>query len=192
MIWSIITSNAVCIIRMSGSQGMMASGWHYAFKFRSVEIHLYSGLLRCIQIQGCRGYWYGLERLWEKIMKKALHITVTIITMLIASRFFVRIVDATVQIGEDLGVLIVLLVVINAAIGGMSYLVYRRHARRQKVDGMMYWQTGARQSQGCIKYDIFMMSQYIVTDRELWRWLDGKITIKKNSPGNPWPWYRSG
>ena len=49
--------------------------------------------------------------------------------MLIASRFFVRIVDATVQIGEDLGVLIVLLVVINAAIGGMSYLVYRRHAR---------------------------------------------------------------
>ena len=71
-------------------------------------------------------------------MKKALHITVTIIIMLIASRFFVRIVDATVQIDDDLGVLIVLLVVINAAIGGMSYLVYRRHARRQKVDGMMY------------------------------------------------------
>ena len=49
--------------------------------------------------------------------------------MLIASRFFVRIVDATVQIDEDPGVLIVLLVVINAAIWGMSYLVYRRHVR---------------------------------------------------------------
>ena len=60
-------------------------------------------------------------------MKKALHITVTILIMLIASRFFVRIVDATVQIDEDLGVLIVLLVIINVAIGGMSYLVFRRH-----------------------------------------------------------------
>jgi hypothetical protein len=64
----------------------------------------------------------------EKPMKKALHITVTIIIMLIASRFFVRIVDATVQIDEDLGVLIILLVVINAVIGVISYLVYRRHA----------------------------------------------------------------
>ncbi len=62
-------------------------------------------------------------------MKKALHITVTIIIMLIASRFFVRIVDATVQIDDDLGVLIVLLVVINTAIGVISYLVYRRHAK---------------------------------------------------------------
>lgn len=62
-------------------------------------------------------------------MKKALHITVTIIIMLIASRFFVRSVDATVQIDDDLGVLIVLLVVINTAIGVISYLVYRRHAK---------------------------------------------------------------
>ena len=62
-------------------------------------------------------------------MKKALHITVTIIIMLIASRFFVRIVDATVQIDDDLGVLIVLLVVINTAIGVINYLVYRRHAK---------------------------------------------------------------
>ena len=58
-------------------------------------------------------------------MKKALYITVTIIMMLIASRFLVRIVDATVQIDEDLGALIILLVVINTAIGGISCLVYR-------------------------------------------------------------------
>ena len=62
-------------------------------------------------------------------MKKTLHIIVTIMIMLIASRFLVRIVDATVQIDEDFGMLIVLLVVIDAAIGGISYLVYRRLAR---------------------------------------------------------------
>lgn len=60
-------------------------------------------------------------------MKKALHITVTIIIMLIASRFFVRIIDATVQIDEDIGVLVVLLVLVNVAIGGISYLVYRKY-----------------------------------------------------------------
>ncbi len=77
----------------------------------------------------CKCYRYRLERVGEKPMKKALHITVTIIIMLIASRFFVRIVDATVQIDDDLGVLIVLLVVMNTAIGVISYLVYRRHAK---------------------------------------------------------------
>jgi hypothetical protein len=60
-------------------------------------------------------------------MKKALHFTVTIIIMLIASRFFVRIIDATVQIDEDIGVLVVLLVLVNVAIGGISYLVYRKY-----------------------------------------------------------------
>ena len=60
-------------------------------------------------------------------MKKALHITVTIIIMLIASRFFVRIIDATVQIDEDIGVLVVLLVLVNVVIGGISYLVYRKY-----------------------------------------------------------------
>lgn len=57
------------------------------------------------------------------------YVMATIIIMLIASRFFVRIVDATVQIDDDLGVLIVLLVVINTAIGVISYLEYRRHAK---------------------------------------------------------------
>jgi len=44
--------------------------------------------------------------------------------MLIVSGFLVRIVDATVQIDEDIGVLVVLLSVVNAAIGGISYFVY--------------------------------------------------------------------
>ena len=64
-------------------------------------------------------------------MKKALYITVTIIMMLIASRFLVRIVDATVQIDEDIGVLVVLLAVINTSIGGMSYLVYRKYQNKR-------------------------------------------------------------
>ena len=37
--------------------------------------------------------------------------------MLIVSRFIVRIVDATVQIDNDIGMLILLLIIVNAAIG---------------------------------------------------------------------------
>jgi hypothetical protein len=47
--------------------------------------------------------------------------------MLIASRFLIRIVDATVQIDDDIGVLVVLLAAINAVIGVISYLVYRKY-----------------------------------------------------------------
>ena len=64
-------------------------------------------------------------------MKKVLHSTVTIIIMLIASRFLIRIVDATVQIDDDIGVLVVLLVAINAAIGVISYLVYRKYQMKK-------------------------------------------------------------
>ena len=65
-------------------------------------------------------------------MKKAMHITVTTIIMLIASRFLVRIVDATVQIDEDIGALVVLLAVINICIGGISYLVYQKYQNKKK------------------------------------------------------------
>ena len=64
-------------------------------------------------------------------MKKVLHITVTIINMLIASRFLVRMVDATVQIDDDIGLLVVLLAVLNAAVGGISYLLYRKYQREK-------------------------------------------------------------
>lgn len=67
----------------------------------------------------------------EDPMKKALHITVTIIIILIVSQFIVRIADATVQIDDDIGVLVVLLAVINAAIGGISYLVYRKYQSKK-------------------------------------------------------------
>ena len=65
-------------------------------------------------------------------MKKAMHITATIIIMLIASRFLVRIVDATVQIDEDIGALVVLLAVINICIVGIRYLVYQKYQNKKK------------------------------------------------------------
>ena len=47
--------------------------------------------------------------------------------MLIVSRFLVRIVDATVQIDEDIGILVLLLAAINSIIGVISYMMYQHH-----------------------------------------------------------------
>ena len=41
---------------------------------------------------------------------------ITILIMLVVSRFVVRLVDATVQINDDIGLLILLLVIVNAII----------------------------------------------------------------------------
>ena len=49
-------------------------------------------------------------------MKKTLYIAATVLVMLVTSRFVVRIVDATVQIDGDVRVLVLLLVLLNAAI----------------------------------------------------------------------------
>ena len=49
-------------------------------------------------------------------MKKTLYIAATVLVMLVTSRFVVRIVDATVQIDDDVWVLVLLLVLLNAAI----------------------------------------------------------------------------
>ena len=58
-------------------------------------------------------------------VRKAAHIAVTIMVMLIVSRFLIRIVDATVQIDDDIGILVLMLIVVNAAIGSGSYMLYR-------------------------------------------------------------------
>ena len=49
-------------------------------------------------------------------MKKTIYIAATVLVMLVTSRFVVRIVDATVQIDGDVWVLVLLLVLLNAAI----------------------------------------------------------------------------
>ena len=59
--------------------------------------------------------------------RKITFIVVTLMIMLIASRFMIRIIDATVQIDDDISVLFLLLVVMNAVIGMCSYMLYRKH-----------------------------------------------------------------
>ena len=59
-------------------------------------------------------------------MRKILHLTITILIMLVISRFVIRLVDATVQIDDDIGLLILLLVIVNAIIAGLSLYVFRR------------------------------------------------------------------
>ena len=49
-------------------------------------------------------------------MKKTIYILSTLALMLIVSRFIVRIVDATVQIDSDIGMLLLLLLLVNAVI----------------------------------------------------------------------------
>ena len=58
-------------------------------------------------------------------MKKTVFILSTIAVMLIVSRFIVRIVDATVQIDNDVGMLLLLLLIVNAAIGFLSYKLFQ-------------------------------------------------------------------
>jgi hypothetical protein len=62
-------------------------------------------------------------------MKKAVHVATTTVIMLITSRFLVRIIDATVQIDDDITVLLLLLTAVNAAIGVCSYMLYRKQQR---------------------------------------------------------------
>ena len=59
-------------------------------------------------------------------MKKTVFILSTIAVMLIVSRFIVRIVDATVQIDNDVGMLLLLLLIVNAMIGFLSYKLFQR------------------------------------------------------------------
>ena len=53
-------------------------------------------------------------------MRKILHVTITILIMLVVSRFVIRLVDATVQIDDDIGLLILLLAILNTAIASLS------------------------------------------------------------------------
>lgn len=57
--------------------------------------------------------------------RRQIHIAVTLILMLVVTRFVIRIVDATVQIDDDISMLLALLVIVNAAIGVVSYKLYK-------------------------------------------------------------------
>ena len=58
-------------------------------------------------------------------MKKTVFVLSTLAIMLIVSRFIVRIVDATVQIDDDIGLLLLLLLLVNTGIGLVGYTLYR-------------------------------------------------------------------
>ena len=59
-------------------------------------------------------------------MKKAIFIITTVFIILITSRFVIRIVDATVQIDNDIALLIILLIVLNVVIGMLSRFLYKK------------------------------------------------------------------
>ena len=63
-------------------------------------------------------------------MNKSVHIGITILIMLIVTRFLIRIVDATVQIGNDIGMLLLLAVMVDAVIALISHKLYQRRSRR--------------------------------------------------------------
>jgi len=65
----------------------------------------------------------------RKMKRKIAFVAVTLIIMLIVSRFMIRIVDATVQIDDAITVLLLLLIAVNAVIGVCSYVLYRMQQR---------------------------------------------------------------
>ena len=58
-------------------------------------------------------------------MRKWVHIAITVFCMLAASRFLVRLIDATVQIDDDIVMLVLALLLLNAAIVFASSRLYR-------------------------------------------------------------------
>ena len=63
-------------------------------------------------------------------MRKIFFIVVTFLVMLITSGFVVRIVDTTVQIDDDIGLLATLLAAVNAIVGVLSYKLYKRAGKK--------------------------------------------------------------
>ena len=59
-------------------------------------------------------------------MKKTCYIILTILIMLITSRFVVRIIDATVQIDDDIWLVVIILFALNVVIGMLSHKLYRK------------------------------------------------------------------
>ena len=65
-------------------------------------------------------------------MKKTIFIVTTVLIMVITSRYVTRIIDATVQIDDDIAILIILLILLNIAIGAFSYFLYKKTSRDRK------------------------------------------------------------
>lgn len=66
-------------------------------------------------------------------MIRSAYIAVTIAIMMIISRFLVRLVDATVQIDDNIFVLLMFLIVVNVMIWVISCKLYRIIEQMEKV-----------------------------------------------------------
>ena len=64
-------------------------------------------------------------------MEKLAYILSTVFIMLVTSRFIIRIIDATVQIDDDIGILILLLIILNSTVGFLSYKLYKKISKRK-------------------------------------------------------------
>ena len=64
--------------------------------------------------------------------RKALWTGLTLAFMLVLSLFLIKLVDGMVQIDDDIGLLLILLVFVNAAAGWVSVKLYRRGAAAGK------------------------------------------------------------
>ena len=62
-------------------------------------------------------------------MKKLTYILSTVLIMLVLSRFIIRIIDATVQIDDDIGILILFLIILNSTIAFLSYKLYKKKTK---------------------------------------------------------------
>ena len=58
--------------------------------------------------------------------RQTYYILITVLIMLITSRFVVRIIDATVQIDDDIWLIVILLLALNAVIGMLSHKLYKK------------------------------------------------------------------
>ena len=58
--------------------------------------------------------------------RQTYYILITVLIMLITSRFVVRIIDATVQIDDDICLIVILLLALNAVIGMLSHKLYKK------------------------------------------------------------------
>ena len=64
--------------------------------------------------------------------RKYIFIALTVLVMLAVSRFAVRIVDATVQIDDDTGILVLMLAGLNVLIALISFRLYRYAENRKQ------------------------------------------------------------
>jgi hypothetical protein len=68
----------------------------------------------------------------KKTLGTAAHIVVTILIMIVTSVLIVRIVDSTVRIDDDMGILILLLAGVNIVIGAVSCRLYKAKTDPQR------------------------------------------------------------